>query len=78
MSTAFVSASTLVETSTATQTIEDVRPWVERYRPQSLREIAHQPEAVATLLNAVETGRLPHLLLYGPPGSGKVSEYARE
>jgi replication factor C subunit 2/4 len=48
-------------------------PWVERYRPQSLQDISHQTEVVATLQNAVQTGRLPHLLLYGPPGSGKTS-----
>jgi replication factor C subunit 2/4 len=47
-------------------------PWVERYRPKSLKDVSHQNEVVATLQNAVQTGRLPHLLLYGPPGSGKV------
>lgn len=47
-------------------------PWVERYRPKSLKEVSHQNEVVATLQNATTTGRLPHLLLYGPPGSGKV------
>jgi replication factor C subunit 2/4 len=47
-------------------------PWVERYRPKSLAEVSHQNEVVATLQNATATGRLPHLLLYGPPGSGKV------
>lgn len=49
------------------------KPWVERYRPRSLREVSHQTEVVATLQNAVQTGRLPHMLFYGPPGSGKVS-----
>jgi len=49
------------------------RPWVERYRPKSLDDVSHQSEVVATLKNAVQTGRLPHLLLYGPPGSGKTS-----
>ena len=51
----------------------DGTPWVERYRPQTLDEVSHQTEVVSTLKNAVETGRLPHLLLYGPPGSGKTS-----
>ena len=51
----------------------DGTPWVERYRPQTLDDVSHQTEVVATLKNAVETGRLPHLLLYGPPGSGKTS-----
>lgn len=54
-----------------TQPVES-RPWIERYRPKNLREVSHQTEVVATLQNAVSTGRLPHLLLYGPPGSGKV------
>jgi hypothetical protein len=49
-------------------------PWVERYRPKSLKDVSHQNEVVSTLQNAVETGRLPHLLFYGPPGSGKVRE----
>jgi len=48
-------------------------PWVERYRPKSLEDVSHQTEVVATLQNAVRTGRLPHLLFYGPPGSGKTS-----
>jgi replication-associated recombination protein RarA len=51
----------------------DNKPWVEKYRPKNLQTIAHQKEVVATLQNAVETGNLPHLLLYGPPGSGKVT-----
>ena len=34
-------------------------PWVERYRPKSLEEVSHQAEVVATLQNAVRTGRLP-------------------
>ena len=58
--------ATAVESTSAT-------PWVERYRPKSLEDVAHQTEVVATLQNAVQTGRLPHLLFYGPPGSGKTS-----
>jgi replication factor C subunit 2/4 len=50
-------------------------PWVERYRPKTLNDVSHQKEVVATLQNAVTTGRLPHLLLYGPPGSGSKSQH---
>lgn len=52
-------------------------PWVERYRPRTVKDISHQDEVIATLSSAVATGAskgdLPHLLLYGPPGTGKTS-----
>ena len=53
-------------------TSSDATPWVEKYRPRSLNEVSHQQEVVATLQNAIEddTNSLPHLLLYGPPGTG--------
>mmetsp|Transcript_22426 Transcript_22426/g.52933 ORF Transcript_22426/g.52933 Transcript_22426/m.52933 type:complete len:404 (-) Transcript_22426:1319-2530(-) len=59
--------------STSSSSSPDGIPWVERYRPQTLDDVSHQTEVVSTLKNAVRTGRLPHLLLYGPPGSGKTS-----
>lgn len=58
-----------------TTSAQKQKPWVERYRPKSLQDVAHQSEVVATLENAVLTGRLPHCLFYGPPGSGKVRIY---
>ncbi|EER02960.1 conserved hypothetical protein, partial [Perkinsus marinus ATCC 50983] len=48
-------------------------PWVEKYRPARVEELAHQPEVVGALKEAVGTGNLPHLLFYGPPGNGKTS-----
>ena len=56
----------------SSQQSQQHKPWVERYRPKSLHDVSHQAEVVATLQNAVVTGRLPHMLFYGPPGSGKV------
>lgn len=62
-----------IDSSSAAPSYKDGTPWVERYRPKTLEDVSHQTEVVNTLQNAVRTGRLPHLLLYGPPGSGKTS-----
>lgn len=49
------------------------QPWVEKYRPDSVDQVAHQDEVTKTLKKAIETGKVPHLLFYGPPGTGKTS-----
>ncbi|VEU19672.1 DEKNAAC100364 [Brettanomyces naardenensis] len=48
-------------------------PWVEKYRPQNLDEVYGQQETVQTIRKFARDGRIPHLLFYGPPGSGKTS-----
>ncbi|KAH9325364.1 hypothetical protein KI387_005542, partial [Taxus chinensis] len=48
-------------------------PWVEKYRPQSLADVAAHKDIIETIDRLTSENRLPHLLLYGPPGTGKTS-----
>ncbi|GLT47134.1 hypothetical protein SLA2020_208480 [Shorea laevis] len=48
-------------------------PWVEKYRPLSLADVAAHRDIVDTIDRLTSENRLPHLLLYGPPGTGKTS-----
>ncbi|XP_057504269.1 replication factor C subunit 5 [Actinidia eriantha] len=48
-------------------------PWVEKYRPQSLTDVAAHRDIIDTIDRLTSENKLPHLLLYGPPGTGKTS-----
>ncbi|KAI8892707.1 replication factor C subunit 2 [Globomyces pollinis-pini] len=52
---------------------QNIQPWVEKYRPNSLNEMVAQDDCVQTLARSVSANNLPHLLFYGPPGTGKTS-----
>ena len=53
--------------------IEDNLPWVEKYRPNSLADVSGHQDILAPINKFVDANRLPHLLLYGPPGTGNTS-----
>lgn len=56
-----------------TNLYNDKMPWIEKYRPKKISEIVSQDESISILNNTLKTGELPHLLLYGRPGTGKTS-----
>ncbi|MCB0630511.1 MAG: replication-associated recombination protein A [Saprospiraceae bacterium] len=53
-----------------------MRPLAERMRPKSLEEYTGQKHLVgkdAVLRRAIESGRIPSFILWGPPGVGKTT-----
>ena len=52
------------------------RPLADRLRPKTLAEVVGQGQLVGpdgTLTRMLKSGRLPNLILWGPPGSGKTT-----
>ena len=57
----------------ASQEYDNHVPWIEKYRPQTLDELASHGDIKNTLERFIKDGSLPHLLFHGPPGTGKTS-----
>nr|CCC93913.1 unnamed protein product [Trypanosoma congolense IL3000] len=49
----------------------EVMLWVDKYRPKTLDDVELYPELTEVLKRLAESQDLPHLLLYGPSGTGK-------
>lgn len=47
--------------------------WVEKYRPQTLKDLVLDPQVREYFINAINKGEIPHLLFCGPAGTGKTT-----
>src|SRR6185437_16141216 len=52
---------------------KDNLPWVEKYRPEQLKDIKGQKYIIRVIKKFKDREDFPHLLFYGPPGTGKTS-----
>lgn len=52
---------------------KNVKTWVEKYRPRNLKAIVQQETIRPIIEYAYETNSMPHMLLYGPAGTGKTT-----
>jgi len=50
--------------------------WVDKYRPKSLADLSFHLEQAEQLKQLVSANDFPHLLVFGPPGSGKKTRIA--
>ncbi|CAJ1339055.1 unnamed protein product [Effrenium voratum] len=48
-------------------------PWVEKYRPSSLDQLVAHEDIIRMIERMIVKKTLPHMLLHGPPGTGKTS-----
>lgn len=48
-------------------------PWIEKYRPQDLKNIILDSEASTIFNNMIKFNYYPNMILYGPPGTGKTT-----
>ena len=54
--------------------IIDELPWVEKYRPKNLDDIISQKNIIHTISSFLKKYKqLPHMIFYGPSGTGKTS-----
>jgi len=48
-------------------------PWVEKYRPKTIETIISHKDILNTLYSLINKKNFPHVLFYGPSGTGKTT-----
>lgn len=62
-----------LEKEQRTQPNNELLPWVEKFRPKTLNDVISHEIIINTLKQFIKNSYFPHLLLSGPPGTGKTS-----
>lgn len=47
--------------------------WIEKYRPKSIDDVVLNQKQEIFIKKCLEKGEIPHMLFFGPPGSGKTT-----
>lgn len=63
----------LASTGTAAKSLEKAAPLADRLRPRILSDVCGQDHLIALLRPLLTTNRLPSLILWGGPGTGKTT-----
>lgn len=53
-------------------------PWVEKFRPKELKDLVSHEDIISTIKRFMDQQKLPHMLFYGPAGTGLISVKARK
>ena len=48
--------------------------WVEKYRPKTINDVVFSENHKEDFERYVNTGKIPNLCLFGPPGGGKCHD----
>lgn len=48
-------------------------PFLEKYRPKKLDDVVGNADTVSRLKTIAQQGNMPHLIISGPPGTGKTT-----
>ena len=59
--------------SASTEATSFEQPWLEKYRPEHVKDIVGNEETVGRLEVLAQQGNMPNLILAGPPGTGKTT-----